>query len=881
MKQFLSWHIHLIILLKRTIPLSVGLALIFEGLVPILLPTSSGPVLTGTTIGSWLAPVPVARAQLAQNLCYAVADSGDTLVTVDRNTGTPTTVIGATGTANVEAIGWNSTATILYAADANRLGTLNLSTGTFTAVSGSTFGTARGALGNHTIADVDGLAVDPFTGIMYGSERRGGASLNDLLFQVDVASGTFVADAFGSGVDYLEIDTGGLGFNIWDIDDLAVDPTDGQLYGLANNGGGNDRLVKIDKVTGAVTDVGRLTYSGTPVNDMEGYSFYNDGTFYGTTGSSSNSLGPTNFSNTLWEIDQATGNLTLIGQFTTGSDYEAAGCLVGGANAVTGTVFADRNRNGTLEPATDVGAPNVTVRLYVDENNDGQVDVGDTLIQSLTSDANGDYQFDIATTGHFVLDIDQSTLPAGETGTSTDNVEEADFATLGNTDAGNDFGYIEGGIIGDFVWNDADEDGKQDANEEPISGVTVSLYEDADATCGTGDETLVGVGTTEADGIYYFGGINDTNMLTTTTIVTSTVYATPAVSSDDAEQNVTNGNMYLNSSDLEFVNDGNDQYIGIRFLNVAVPSGATISNAYIQFTADESQSVATSLTILGQDADNPGTFTSANSDISNRPRTTASVSWPNINSWTTGSSGSDQRTPNLNQIVQEIVDRSGWASGNAMVFLFGGSGHRTADSEDSGNPPELAIEYQSETGSTTIPVTPFTDYCLTISDTDPQLTGYTRTQADYGGNAGDSDFNDSDATAGSGNFNGLSVISVTTGAANEYDHSFDFGYLSLSDLTATKTLVAPSGGVAKPGDRFTFDLNVENTGSMTVTQVTLEDTFASSYMSYQSASVTPTVIGSSYISWTGTITGGVLQPYLPLAPGGIFTITTEFVAKEP
>jgi hypothetical protein len=63
--------------------------------------------------------------------------------------------------------------------------------------------------------------------------------------------------------------------------------------------------------------------------------------------------------------------------------------------------------------------------------------------------------------------------------------------------------------------------------------------------------------------------------------------------------------------------------VGMRFINVAIPEGATISNAYIQFQADEAQSGLTSLTIEGEvrgDA-NPPTFSSIDGDISLRERT--------------------------------------------------------------------------------------------------------------------------------------------------------------------------------------------------------------------------------------------------------------------
>ncbi len=57
------------------------------------------------------------------------------------------------------------------------------------------------------------------------------------------------------------------------------------------------------------------------------------------------------------------------------------------------------------------------------------------------------------------------------------------------------------GGIGDFVWNDFDRDGIQDAGEAGIPGVTVKLYDSA----GT---LLLGTTTTGADGYYAFTGLD-------------------------------------------------------------------------------------------------------------------------------------------------------------------------------------------------------------------------------------------------------------------------------------------------------------------------------------------------------------------------------------
>src|SRR6185436_6040220 len=84
----------------------------------------------------------------------------------------------------------------------------------------------------------------------------------------------------------------------------------------------------------------------------------------------------------------------------------------------------------------------------------------------------------------------------------------------------------------------------------------------------------------------------------------ATVEVRPLVSADDAEESTT-GAMYLNSGDLEFFLDGTTQQIvGVRWPAVAIPQGATITTAWVQFYTDEAQSEATTLTIRAQAIDN-------------------------------------------------------------------------------------------------------------------------------------------------------------------------------------------------------------------------------------------------------------------------------------
>jgi hypothetical protein len=149
-----------------------------------------------------------------------------------------------------------------------------------------------------------------------------------------------------------------------------------------------------------------------------------------------------------------------------------------------------------------------------------------------------------------------------------------------------------------------------------------------------------------------------------------------AAGPDDVEESAT-GSLANNSTDLELVFDGSNQLVGLRFTNVTIPQGATIASAYVQFQADEAQSEVTNLVIQGEAANNAAAFASA-ALVSTRARTTASSAWSPVPWNTVNEAGPAQRTGELNAVIQEIVNRSGWASGNSLVLIFTGIGHRTA-----------------------------------------------------------------------------------------------------------------------------------------------------------------------------------------------------------
>ena len=70
-----------------------------------------------------------------------------------------------------------------------------------------------------------------------------------------------------------------------------------------------------------------------------------------------------------------------------------------------------------------------------------------------------------------------------------------------------------------------------------------------------------------------------------------------------------------------------------------------------------------------------------------------------VAAWLIGGRGLNQRTPDLRHVVQEVVDRAGWVSGNGLVFLLhqtdGGLGARQVAARDHASlaPATLTLRY--------------------------------------------------------------------------------------------------------------------------------------------------------------------------------------------
>eukprot|EP01052_Picozoa_sp_SAG31_P012600 SAG31_NODE_741_length_12429_cov_13.571127_4_plen_1359_part_00 len=123
-----------------------------------------------------------------------------------------------------------------------------------------------------------------------------------------------------------------------------------------------------------------------------------------------------------------------------------------------------------------------------------------------------------------------------------------------------------------------------------------------------------------------------------------------------------------------------------------MPAGATIHSSRISFTVDEVQPESLQpLTIIirAQASDNAPAFRQDENDISDRSTLSTAVDWV-IDEWLTV--GDSISTVEVGVLVQEIIQRSGWMAGNAILFTFGyvsGQGTRWAKADD----PSIVISY--------------------------------------------------------------------------------------------------------------------------------------------------------------------------------------------
>jgi hypothetical protein len=145
------------------------------------------------------------------------------------------------------------------------------------------------------------------------------------------------------------------------------------------------------------------------------------------------------------------------------------------------------------------------------------------------------------------------------------------------------------------------------------------------------------------------------------------------------------------------------QTVGLRFMDIDIPQDALILSAYIQFDSWAPGTDSTSLYIWTEDAANAPPIVQTDYNISSRVKTAESVPWIDVPAWPNyGLQGPEQQTPELNSIIQPIVDKTGWMAGNSMCFIIQGFGLRLATSWDLNpdNAPKLVVDFGAKLSET-------------------------------------------------------------------------------------------------------------------------------------------------------------------------------------
>ncbi len=185
-----------------------------------------------------------------------------------------------------------------------------------------------------------------------------------------------------------------------------------------------------------------------------------------------------------------------------------------GLSTISGAVYLDNDGNGVFGPG-DTGIPGVTVTLA------GVDDLGRPVNRTVTTDANGNYEFTGLRPGTYSVtepvqppstdnaETNPGTINnGGSVGTATPRttlpsaINNIRITGPGTVSPANNFGEIPLSTIAGFVYLDNNTNGVRDPADAPLAGVTVTL---------TGVDDLgrpvTRTTTTDANGRYEFTGL--------------------------------------------------------------------------------------------------------------------------------------------------------------------------------------------------------------------------------------------------------------------------------------------------------------------------------------------------------------------------------------
>ena len=343
---------------------------------------------------------------------------------------------------------------------------------------------------------------------------------------------------------------------------------------------------------------------------------------------------------------------TIVGAGTTSTDSSAGFASTSSTTGTTATsggsdltldfgfytpvgvgdkVFEDLNHNGVQDIA-EPGISGVVLHLTHADTTPA-FDAGGAPVADLTTTSDGKYVFSNLPSGQYKVTVVSvpagwlSTLTGAGTPSTDSSTGSATSAVLpsGSSDLTLDFGFYRPVSVGDFVFEDVNHDGIQDAGDRPIQGVTLHLV-NADETQAV-DTAGVAVAdqSTSASGGYLFTNLPPGSYMVL--VVTSPTGFVPTLTergtsaSDSSNGSVSSVVLPSGSSDLTLdfgffkpVTVGNFVFEDLNHDGVQDAGDAPIQGVVLHLTLSDG-SVAfdvAGVPVLDQTTDSTGNYLFAN-----------------------------------------------------------------------------------------------------------------------------------------------------------------------------------------------------------------------------------------------------------------------------
>ena len=137
--------------------------------------------------------------------------------------------------------------------------------------------------------------------------------------------------------------------------------------------------------------------------------------------------------------------------------------------------------------------------------------------------------------------------------------------------------------------------------------------------------------------------------------------------------------------------------IGLRFRDIQVPQGARIVSAALRLTTRTAITDSATLDVRGENSDDARPFRATDPPLASREWSSASVSWTSDGPVAIGDAVSSE---DITSLVSDVVNRPGWASGNAIGLRLsaasGGVRSFVSRDSDQATAPRLVIFYESQ-----------------------------------------------------------------------------------------------------------------------------------------------------------------------------------------